>query len=231
MTFCGVRKQIKKVAKVSSKKGCMRGKGGPENASCTYKGVRQRTWGKWVSEIREPNRGARLWLGTFHTSHEAALAYDAAALRLYGSHAFLNLPQLSLPNDSHIIMNPQNQSDHHKLLDHDSIDHNVISNSIDHHPILLDNANSSVYSVPLEYSQGIVTEMNNRSNNNEAATEDQRVQKWQSLNTAGLPVIDESIWEEVGLSLDFPVLSDHQDHGLFTANLTDGTGWENLQCA
>ncbi|OWM71655.1 dehydration-responsive element-binding protein 2D-like [Punica granatum] len=75
-----------------SRKGCMRGKGGPENASCTYRGVRQRTWGKWVAEIREPNRGARLWLGTFNTSDEAAAAYDEAARRLYGPSAPLNLP-------------------------------------------------------------------------------------------------------------------------------------------
>ncbi|KAF8075565.1 hypothetical protein N665_1080s0004 [Sinapis alba] len=81
-----------RTVQASSRKGCMRGKGGPENASCTYKGVRQRTWGKWVAEIREPNRGARLWLGTFDTSREAALAYDSAARKLYGAEAHLNLP-------------------------------------------------------------------------------------------------------------------------------------------
>ncbi|KAM1950330.1 hypothetical protein ACFX15_010265 [Malus domestica] len=75
-----------------SRKGCMKGKGGPENALCSFRGVRQRTWGKWVAEIREPNRGARLWLGTFNTSTEAALAYDEAARKLYGSSAKLNLP-------------------------------------------------------------------------------------------------------------------------------------------
>ncbi|PIN16689.1 hypothetical protein CDL12_10654 [Handroanthus impetiginosus] len=76
------------------KKGPARGKGGPQNAMCEYRGVRQRTWGKWVAEIREPKKRTRLWLGSFATAEEAAMAYDEAARRLYGPEAYLNLPHL-----------------------------------------------------------------------------------------------------------------------------------------
>ncbi|KAF1883821.1 hypothetical protein Lal_00038313 [Lupinus albus] len=101
----GVEKVIHKVPAKGSKKGCMRGKGGPQNSDCNFRGVRQRIWGKWVAEIREPINGGnnnhvgkkptRLWLGTFTTAHEAALAYDEAAKIMYGPCARLNFRHCS----------------------------------------------------------------------------------------------------------------------------------------
>ncbi|RHN77527.1 putative transcription factor AP2-EREBP family [Medicago truncatula] len=228
------RKQLKRPAQASSRKGCMRGKGGPENASCTYKGVRQRTWGKWVAEIREPNRGARLWLGTFETSHEAALAYDAAARKLYGSDAKLNLPELSTPPQNttsspsptppqmqqqqqhpHIQIQPNNNNNINNSF---NICNNInMNNNNNNSPVFVSLSSQQVGGdiTPIYSSDNSVMSFPLDSNSTITNTMESKGMEISSdsffgtVNYETMPVIDDdSIWTEAAMSLDAAISMD-----------------------
>ncbi|KAG8078200.1 hypothetical protein GUJ93_ZPchr0007g3595 [Zizania palustris] len=77
------------------------GRGGGVEAH--YRGVRKRPWGRYAAEIRDPWKKTRVWLGTFDTPVEAALAYDRAARTLRGAKAKTNFPDNQHAHRRHLL--------------------------------------------------------------------------------------------------------------------------------
>ncbi|KAL2461622.1 AP2/ERF domain-containing protein [Abeliophyllum distichum] len=74
-----------------------------------FVGVRQRPSGRWVAEIKDSSQRVRLWLGTYDTPEEAALAYDEAARVLRGENArtnFVTVDSSLVQSDSNGINGP-----------------------------------------------------------------------------------------------------------------------------
>ncbi|PON81366.1 AP2/ERF domain containing protein [Trema orientale] len=111
-----------------------------------YNGVRMRAWGKWVSEIRVPKSGERIWLGSYDAPEKAARAYDAAQYCIRG-----DLGRFNFPADKRPVL-PQGSMVSLSKKDIQGIAMNFASSDFDISASCSSLVSSAVYQVPSDNS-------------------------------------------------------------------------------
>ncbi|EEE57866.1 hypothetical protein OsJ_08515 [Oryza sativa Japonica Group] len=105
--------------------------GGGGGRGRQYKGVRMRSWGSWVSEIRAPNQKTRIWLGSYSTAEAAARAYDAALLCPQGLRRRPQLPATATCPSCSAVSSPETANyygaDHDMVAREDDVDYAALA--------------------------------------------------------------------------------------------------------